>query len=219
MKRTFNYLIALVITAIAMVSCLPEEDVFDETLLYGRWKSGVEYIRFDEGGTGKEWDLTFGQETYEEDEGGEMTWALVKTDLTIIRILNITGNGVPHNYTVLELTPTTLKLNDGIANDVKIYNKVKTFNKSFIIGKWRSGNDYFRFDEDGKGKSWNIEYIVEEEKGNDIKWTLNYSDLTIIWFQTVGGDGVAYFYTVTELTPSLLKLDNGFETKIFSKVN
>jgi len=33
MKRTFNYLIALVITAIAMVSCLPEEDVFDETLL------------------------------------------------------------------------------------------------------------------------------------------------------------------------------------------
>ncbi|MDD2284816.1 MAG: hypothetical protein PHQ11_05375 [Paludibacter sp.] len=113
MKRTFNYLIALVITAIAMVSCLPEEDVFDETLLYGRWRSGVAYIRFDEGGAGKEWDLTPGKETYEDDEGGEMTWTLVKSDLTIIRITTTTGSGVPHTYTVIQLTSTTLKLNDG----------------------------------------------------------------------------------------------------------
>lgn len=122
MKRTFNYLIALVITAIAMVSCLPEEDVFDETLLYGRWKSGVEYIRFDEGGTGKEWDLTEGKETYEDDEGGELTWTLVKSDLTIIRIQTMGGDGAPHVYTVIELTPTTLKLNDGF--DSKTYSKV-----------------------------------------------------------------------------------------------
>lgn len=41
MKRTLNCLIVLVITAMAMVSCLPDDDVFDETLLYGRWKSGT----------------------------------------------------------------------------------------------------------------------------------------------------------------------------------
>lgn len=119
MKRTFNYLIALVITAIAMVSCLPEDDVFDETLLYGRWKSGTEYYRFDEGGTGKNWDTV---DSTEEDEDGNFTWTLVKSDLTIIRIQTMGGDGVPHVYTVIELTPTTLKLNDGF--DSKTYSKV-----------------------------------------------------------------------------------------------
>lgn len=122
MKRIFNYLIALVITAIAMVSCLPEGDVFDETLLYGRWKSGVEYIRFDEGGTGKEWDLTEGKETYEDDEGGELTWTLVKSDLNIIRIQS-NNSRVPHTYTVIELTPTLLKLDDN-GFETKTYSKV-----------------------------------------------------------------------------------------------
>jgi hypothetical protein len=122
MKRTFYYLIALVITAIAMVSCLPEDDIFDETLLYGRWKSGVEYIRFDEGGTGKEWDLTEGKETYEDDPGGELTWTLVKSDLNIIRILS-NNSKVPHTYTVIELTPTLLKLDDN-GFETKTYSKV-----------------------------------------------------------------------------------------------
>ncbi|MDD4490010.1 MAG: lipocalin family protein [Paludibacter sp.] len=119
MKRTLNCLIVLVITAMAMVSCLPDDDVFDETLLYGRWKSGTEYYRFDEAGTGKNWDTA---DSTEEDEGGNFTWTLVKSDLTIIRLQTMGGDGVPHVYTVIELTPTILKLNDGF--DTKTYSKV-----------------------------------------------------------------------------------------------
>lgn len=121
MKRTLNYLIVLVITAMAMVSCLPDDDdVFDETLLYGRWKSGTAYYRFDEGGTGKTWDTSDGVD--ETDEGGDLTWTLVKSDLTIIRITTTTGSGVPHTYTVIQLNTTTLKLNDGF--ETVTYTKV-----------------------------------------------------------------------------------------------
>ena len=121
MKRTLNCLIVLVITAMAMVSCLPDDDdVFDETLLYGRWKSGTAYYRFDEGGTGKTWDTSDGVD--ETDEGGDLTWTLVRSDLTIIRITTTTGSGVPHTYTVIQLNTTTLKLNDGF--ETVTYTKV-----------------------------------------------------------------------------------------------
>ncbi|OJV39192.1 MAG: hypothetical protein BGO29_02980 [Bacteroidales bacterium 36-12] len=110
MKQKINYLLALVFIAIAMVSCMPEDDIFDETLLYGKWKSGTEFYRFDSDGKGKNWDAA---ETEEDDEGGSFTWTLVKADLTVIRITTTTGSGIPHTYTVLELTSSKLKFNDG----------------------------------------------------------------------------------------------------------
>lgn len=119
MKRTFNYLVAFVIATIAMVSCFPEKNDFEETLLHGKWHSGTEYYRFDKGGTGKTWDTV---DSNEDDEGGNFTWTLVKADLTIVRITTTTGGGIPHTYTVIELNATTLKLNDGFTT--KVYTKV-----------------------------------------------------------------------------------------------
>ncbi|GAB1415100.1 hypothetical protein MASR2M117_05060 [Paludibacter sp.] len=120
MKQKINYLLALMFIAMAMVSCTPEDDIFDETLLYGKWKSGTEFYRFDSDGKGKNWDAS---ETNEDDKGGNFTWTLVKADLTIIRISTTTGGGVPHTYTVKELASSTLKLDDGF--ETKTYSKVK----------------------------------------------------------------------------------------------
>lgn len=120
MKRTFNYLIALVITAIAMVSCLPEEDVFDETLLYGRWKSGTEYYIYNDNKTGLFWDSSETPEEY----ARRFNWELVKSDLTHIYLFdqdpeNI--DGVPDVFTITELTATTLKYK----NDFESYTLTK----------------------------------------------------------------------------------------------
>ena len=119
MKRTTFYLLSFVITVFAFTSCLPMEDVFDESLLIGKWVSGTEYYRYDTGGNGATWDTS---DDVSEAEGQKFTWTLVNSDLTVIHILATTGNGVPKTYTVTELTATTLKYKD-------------SFNKSFEFTK------------------------------------------------------------------------------------
>ena len=113
MRKTFNYLITLVIIAITMVSCFPEEDVFDETLLIGKWRSGTEYYRYDDGGTGVSWDTSVDQS---EEEGQAYTWTLVRSELTHIHVIEM-GGGVPKVYKLTQLTATTLTYKD----DFKTY--------------------------------------------------------------------------------------------------
>lgn len=112
MKRTFNYLLAFVIAAMAMVSCLPEEDFFDEGLLIGKWRSGTEYYRYDDGGTGVSWDTS---DDVTEEEGQAYTWTLERSELTHIHVVTV-GGGVPKVYTVTQLTTTTLKYKDDFNN-------------------------------------------------------------------------------------------------------
>jgi len=119
MKRLFNFLPVLFLVAVFFTSCLPEEEVFDENLLIGKWRSGTEYYRYDAGGNGKTWDTS--DDVTEEDPGGDFTWTLVKSELTHIHIIEM-GGSVPKVYTVTELTATTLKYEDDF--DSYTYTKV-----------------------------------------------------------------------------------------------
>ncbi len=114
-------LIVVVIMAFGFFACNPIEDMFDETLLIGKWNSGTEFYRYDINGKGATWDT---KDDVQEADGQKFTWTLVNADLTHIHIMEIGGSGVPKTYTVTELTATSLKYKDGF-NKTFSYTKVK----------------------------------------------------------------------------------------------
>lgn len=109
MKKLSFYLMAFVLTTLSFNSCLPIEDMFDESLLIGKWVMGTDHYRYDADGTGASWDTS---EDVTEDEGQEFTWTLVSSDLTHIHIMESSKSGVPKSYTVTELTESSLKYKD-----------------------------------------------------------------------------------------------------------
>jgi len=108
MKKTFFYLTSLIIIAFMIVSCEPEEESFDQSLLIGKWQSGTLFYKYLDDGTGGTWDTG---DDVTEAEAQAFTWTLVMSELTHIHLLEI-GGSVPKIYTVTELTTTSLKYQD-----------------------------------------------------------------------------------------------------------
>jgi hypothetical protein len=107
-KKTLYYLTACLVISFLAVSCEPEEQSFDESLLIGKWQSGTLFYKYLADGTGGTWDTS---DDVTEAEAQAFTWTLVKSELTHIHILE-TGGSVPKIYTVTELTSTSLKYHD-----------------------------------------------------------------------------------------------------------
>jgi len=121
MKRIFKSLLVLVTVALTMIACMPEEDMFDETLLLGKWKTGTLYYRYDDDYTGATWNTA---DDVTEAEAQPFEWTLVEAELTQIHIKEM-GGRVPKVYTVTELTPTTLKYRDDLTNKLEVFTKVE----------------------------------------------------------------------------------------------
>ena len=113
MKRVLCFLVSLCLVFALFHSCGPEDDVLDETLLYGKWEPKLSpppvlHYRYDKGGKGVTWNP---DEGYTDANGKAFTWSLVQSDLTQIHVVEM-GGGIPQLYTVTELTATTLKYKD-----------------------------------------------------------------------------------------------------------
>jgi hypothetical protein len=107
-KRTVFYLTSLIIISFMAVSCEPEEESFDQSLLIGKWQSGTLFYKYLDNGTGGTWDTG---DDVTESEAQAFTWTLVASELTHIHLLEI-GGSVPKIYKVTELTTTSLKYQD-----------------------------------------------------------------------------------------------------------
>ena len=120
MKRISYFLISFLLVSALFHSCGKEEE-FDETLLYGKWiETGARPYRYkyNRDYTGERWkedDNVF------EGEGEKFTWQLVKSELERMHIRVIDGGAVPENFTVTELTATSLKYK----NESKSYSFTK----------------------------------------------------------------------------------------------
>ena len=114
MKKVLFFLVILVV-AVSFPSCVDEE-VFDESMLIGKWKSGTEYWVYKRDYSGYTW---VGKDDITEDEADPFTWQLVKTELQQFHIY--IGGSIPKFYTVTELTATTLKYK----NDSRSYSFTK----------------------------------------------------------------------------------------------
>lgn len=110
MKKT-NLLLTLVVfaaTAIIMSSCGQTEVEYDKALLAGKWQENTLYEVYKSDGTGYTWDEA---DDVTEEEAQKFTWTLTGDDLTQIHIMEM-GGSVPKQYTVTNLTDTTLSYED-----------------------------------------------------------------------------------------------------------
>ena len=108
MKKFIVCLVAFMSLSVLFNSCMKDEEIFQESLLIGKWVSGTVYYKYLSDNSGKTWDTA---DDVTEAEAQAFTWTLVKSELTHIHIMQVGGN-VPKVYTVTELTSTTLKYKD-----------------------------------------------------------------------------------------------------------
>lgn len=93
-----------------------------------------------------------------------------------------------------------------------------SFDKSLLIGKWKSGTLYYKYLADGTGGTWDTADDVTEAEAQAFTWTLVEAELTHIHVMQIGGS-VPKVYTVTELTETTLKYHDDFGAKFsFTKV-
>lgn len=95
----------------------------------------------------------------------------------------------------------------------------EVFNRTFLLGKWQSGTEFYKYLEDGTGGTWDTADDVKEEEAQQFTWTLVNDELTHIHILELGGTGVPKIYTVTELSSTSLKYKDDFGvTHTFTKV-
>lgn len=107
-NKVLVYLMFAVVIGALFTSCQKEDESFDETLLYGKRRSGTLFYRYLSNGSGKTWDE--GDDVYE-DEAQSFSWTLEKSEFTHIYVMGI-GGVVPKVYKLTELTATSLKYQD-----------------------------------------------------------------------------------------------------------
>lgn len=94
------------------------------------------------------------------------------------------------------------------------------FDGDKIIGKWVSGTEYWRYDDDGNGVTWDTKDDVTEEEGQPFTWSFdeNTSRLTQIHIMEMGGR-VPKYYTITALDDSRMSYkDNYGNISSFTRV-
>ncbi|MBO4307036.1 MAG: hypothetical protein J5848_01850 [Bacteroidales bacterium] len=81
-----------------------------------------------------------------------------------------------------------------------------TFDPALLIGKWVSGTEYYRYDADGTGATWDTSDDVSEEEAQPYTWQFNEETnrLTVLHQMEMGGV-IPKSYTVTNLTENLLQ--------------
>ncbi|MCK5816149.1 MAG: hypothetical protein KAH07_09415, partial [Flavobacteriaceae bacterium] len=88
---------------------------------------------------------------------------------------------------------------------------------SLIIGKWKSGTLFERYDLGSAGATWDTADDVTEEEAQPFTWTIEIDQLEQIHIIENGGK-VPKVYTLVNLTATTLKYTDAYgESKTFSK--
>ncbi len=103
-----------------------------------------------------------------------------------------------------------------------------TFDPNLLIGKWsrpspfatteNPGDEYFRYDTNKAGATWDTADDVTEEEAQTFTWEVTGSQLTQVHTIEMGGT-VTKIYTLTELTTQRLSYKDEFgSTFTYTKV-
>lgn len=96
--------------------------------------------------------------------------------------------------------------------------KDEGFDQTLLYGKWvnnAKSTEYWRYDSNGMGATWDTSEDVSEAEAQDFQWTLIKSDLTHIHIMSAGSGNVPKSYTVTVLTNGTLSYKD-YTNKVFS---
>ncbi len=91
------------------------------------------------------------------------------------------------------------------------------FDVNLLYGKWQSGTEFWRYDSNGNGATWDTADDVTEEEAQTFTWTLEANELTQIHIMEIGGS-VPKVYTVTELNFTTLRYHDNFKSYSFTRV-
>jgi len=96
----------------------------------------------------------------------------------------------------------------------------KSFDSALLIGKWsrtspyataeNPGKEYYRYDKNGKGATWDTTDDVSEEDAQTFSWTLEKDLLTLLHDMEMGESKVSKSYTVTVLNEETLTYKDDF---------
>lgn len=89
--------------------------------------------------------------------------------------------------------------------------KEETFDGSLIVGKWVSGTEYYRYDVDSTGVTWDTSDDVYESEGQPFTWSFDESTsrLTVIHQMEMGGV-VPKSYTMKTLNDSVMEYKDNY---------
>jgi len=92
-----------------------------------------------------------------------------------------------------------------------------SFDQALIIGKWKSGTLFERYDSDNTGATWDTADDVSEAEAQEFTWTIETDQLEQIHIIENGGV-VPKVYTLTTLTETTLAYTDDYGvSKTFSK--
>ena len=91
------------------------------------------------------------------------------------------------------------------------------FDELLLIGKWKSGTEYWVYKKDYTGYTWVGKDDVKEDEADPFTWHLVKTELQ--QFHIYIGGTIPKYYTVTELTATTLKYKNDSRSYSFTKVN
>lgn len=92
------------------------------------------------------------------------------------------------------------------------------FTPQQLVGKWVNGTEYYRYDSNHEGATWDIADDVLESEAQKFSWTLNGATLTHIHHMEMGGN-IPKTYTITELTDNKLSYKDVYnQTFTFTRV-
>jgi hypothetical protein len=102
-----------------------------------------------------------------------------------------------------------------------------SFDSALLVGKWsrtspyaaagKSGEEFYRYDQNGKGATWDTAEDVSEEDAQTFTWTLEKDLLTLLHDMEIGGSKVPKSYTITVLDANTLTFKDDFKSFTFKK--
>ena len=95
--------------------------------------------------------------------------------------------------------------------EAEIYEDV-TYDTDLLIGRWKSGTLYYRFNEDGTALTWDTADDVTEEEASSLTWTLARSRFTHIHSMVISNAEVPKHYLITQLALLSLIFEDEFGT-------
>jgi len=94
----------------------------------------------------------------------------------------------------------------------------KEYSPDQLVGKWVKETEYYRFDSDMNGATWDTADDVSEEEAQPFEWMIEEDQLTVIHKMEMGGV-VPKTYTIEDLTADKLTLTDNYAQKLtYSRV-
>lgn len=89
----------------------------------------------------------------------------------------------------------------------------KVYDTDLIIGLWQSGTVFYRFNEDGSGRTWDIADDVTELEGSKLTWEVNKTRFIHYHQMEVNDAIIPKAYNINHLDLMNLEIEDDYDVK------